>query len=225
MKQPPPPRRHFSSPSRSNRPYQQSSGRGHDSLMDSTGPAGKIRGTAQQILEKYMNLGRDSLSSGDYVMSESFFQYAEHYRRIISVKREEMQERQERQERQAAAASVDSSSEEVPSVTKDITVSSEEKEPSPEVRTDAPLHLSENQKKVTGEGSLDQSLGKGTEVPELPAFLSVPTKQRRTATVSREKNSASSEEVPEKNLKSQPKERGRLTRSKVKPSDTKSLEE
>jgi hypothetical protein len=180
--------------------------------MDSTGPAGKIRGTAQQILEKYMNLGRDSLSSGDYVMSESFFQYAEHYRRIISVKREEMQERQERQERQAAAASVDSSSEEVPSVTKDITVSSEEKEPSPEVRTDAPLHLSENQKKVT-------------EVPELPAFLSVPTKQRRTATVSREKNSASSEEVPEKNLKSQPKERGRLTRSKVKPSDTKSLEE
>jgi hypothetical protein len=45
-----------------------------------------------QIIEKYTNLGRDALSAGDYVMAESFFQHAEHYRRMHSVKKEERPE-------------------------------------------------------------------------------------------------------------------------------------
>ena len=50
---------------------------------ESNGPDVKIRGTAAHIAEKYMSLARDALASGDMVMAESYFQYAEHYNRII----------------------------------------------------------------------------------------------------------------------------------------------
>lgn len=51
--------------------------------FESNGPDVKIRGTAAHIAEKYMSLARDALASGDLVMSESYFQHAEHYNRII----------------------------------------------------------------------------------------------------------------------------------------------
>lgn len=54
--------------------------------FDSSGPEGKVRGTAKQLFEKYAALGHDSMSTGDRVIAESFFQYAEHYRRILSKK-------------------------------------------------------------------------------------------------------------------------------------------
>jgi len=52
---------------------------------DSTGPAGKVRGTAQQVLEKYQALGRDATSAGDRIAAESYFQFAEHYYRIVNT--------------------------------------------------------------------------------------------------------------------------------------------
>jgi len=52
---------------------------------DSNGPAGRVRGTAQQVLEKYQLLGRDAASSGDWIVAESCLQYAEHYYRIVSA--------------------------------------------------------------------------------------------------------------------------------------------
>ncbi len=52
---------------------------------DSTGPAGRVRGTAQQVLEKYQGLGQDALLSGDRIGAESFFQFAEHYYRIVNA--------------------------------------------------------------------------------------------------------------------------------------------
>ncbi|MGF1620769.1 MAG: DUF4167 domain-containing protein [Rhodomicrobiaceae bacterium] len=51
--------------------------------FESNGPDVKIRGTAAQIAEKYMTLARDASSSGDTIMSENYFQHAEHYNRII----------------------------------------------------------------------------------------------------------------------------------------------
>jgi hypothetical protein len=54
-------------------------------VFDSNGPDLRIRGTAQQLFEKYLQLGRDATSSGDRVMAESYFQYAEHYFRIIQA--------------------------------------------------------------------------------------------------------------------------------------------
>lgn len=50
--------------------------------FDSQGPDGKIRGTANQIFEKYMALARDATSSGDRISAEYFYQYADHYYRI-----------------------------------------------------------------------------------------------------------------------------------------------
>jgi hypothetical protein len=52
---------------------------------ESNGPDVKIRGTAQQVAEKYTTLARDAHSSGDRVMAENYLQHAEHYNRIIAT--------------------------------------------------------------------------------------------------------------------------------------------
>ena len=54
-------------------------------VFDSSGPDLRIRGTSQQLFEKYLQLGRDATSVGDRVMAESYFQYAEHYFRILNA--------------------------------------------------------------------------------------------------------------------------------------------
>jgi hypothetical protein len=57
-------------------------GRGN-SNMDSSGPSVKVRGSARQVYDKYLLLARDAKSSGDNILSESYFQHAEHYARIL----------------------------------------------------------------------------------------------------------------------------------------------
>jgi hypothetical protein len=54
-------------------------------VFDSSGPDLRIRGTAQQLFEKYLQLGRDATGAGDRVMAESYFQHAEHYFRILNA--------------------------------------------------------------------------------------------------------------------------------------------
>lgn len=51
---------------------------------DSNGPEVRIRGNAYQIVEKYITLARDASSAGDNVLAESYYQFAEHYQRIIN---------------------------------------------------------------------------------------------------------------------------------------------
>lgn len=63
-------------------------------VFDSSGPDLRIRGTAQQLFEKYLQLGRDASSSGDRVMAESYFQYAEHYFRILNAMAQAVQQGQ-----------------------------------------------------------------------------------------------------------------------------------
>ena len=50
----------------------------------------KIRGSAQQIAEKYATLARDAQSAGDRVMAENYLQHAEHYNRIIAAAQAQM---------------------------------------------------------------------------------------------------------------------------------------
>ncbi len=50
--------------------------------IESNGPEMKVRGTAQQVHEKYLALARDAFSAGDRIAAEGYFQYAEHYHRI-----------------------------------------------------------------------------------------------------------------------------------------------
>jgi hypothetical protein len=57
---------------------------------ESNGPDVKIRGSAQQVADKYTQLARDSHSSGDRVMAENYLQHAEHYNRIIAAAQAQM---------------------------------------------------------------------------------------------------------------------------------------
>lgn len=53
--------------------------------FESTGPDVKIRGSAQQILDKYQQYARDAQSSGDRVNAENYLQHAEHYYRVLAA--------------------------------------------------------------------------------------------------------------------------------------------
>ena len=64
-------------------------------VFDSNGPDMRVRGTAQQLFEKYLQLGRDATSSGDRVMAESYFQHAEHYFRILNAMNQAAQQNQQ----------------------------------------------------------------------------------------------------------------------------------
>ena len=63
-------------------------------VFDSNGPVMRLRGTAQQLFEKYLQLGRDATGAGDRVMAESYFQHAEHYFRILNAMNQAQQQHQ-----------------------------------------------------------------------------------------------------------------------------------
>ncbi|WP_227284039.1 DUF4167 domain-containing protein [Boseongicola sp. H5] len=69
-------------------------------VFDSSGPEGKVRGTPQQIIDKYNQLARDAQLSNDRVATENFQQHAEHYTRMLSEAQREMDARREAQEAQ-----------------------------------------------------------------------------------------------------------------------------
>lgn len=88
---------------RNNRP---SGGNIINRVFDSSGPDGKVRGTPQQIIEKYNQLHRDAQLSGDRVAAENFAQHAEYYTRLLSEAQSEvdrLREEQEEQNRQRQA--------------------------------------------------------------------------------------------------------------------------
>ena len=53
--------------------------------IESSGPDVKVRGTAQQVLERYLALARDATSAGDRVAAEGYYQYADHYHRLANA--------------------------------------------------------------------------------------------------------------------------------------------
>src|ERR1700745_3958236 len=52
---------------------------------ESNGPDVKIRGNAQHVAEKYLQLARDAHTGGDPVAAENYLQHAEHYFRLIAA--------------------------------------------------------------------------------------------------------------------------------------------
>ena len=48
--------------------------------------AGKNNHNAPKLIEKYSNLAREALSSGDKILSENYFQHAEHFIRVLEEK-------------------------------------------------------------------------------------------------------------------------------------------
>ena len=70
-------------------------------VFDSAGPEGKVRGTPQQIIEKYQSLAHDSQLSGDRVSAENFQQHSEHYARLLLEAQKEIAEKAAAQESSA----------------------------------------------------------------------------------------------------------------------------
>ena len=64
--------------------------------FDSNSIAGKISGTALDLIKRYNDLAKDAHSNNDYVTAEIFRQYAEHYRKIVT----EINERKNAREQQ-----------------------------------------------------------------------------------------------------------------------------
>lgn len=86
--------------SRSNKNRNRSVGNIINRVFDSSGPEGKVRGTPQQIIDKYNQLARDSQLSNDRVATENFQQHSEHYVRLLAEAQREMDARREQQDRE-----------------------------------------------------------------------------------------------------------------------------
>lgn len=76
------------------------SGNNMNRVFDSSGPQGKVRGTPQQIIEKYSQLARDATLSNDRVAAENFQQHSEHYTRMHAEAQREIDAKREVQERE-----------------------------------------------------------------------------------------------------------------------------
>jgi len=84
--------------SKSNRP--KTLGNIVNRVFDSSGPEGKVRGTPQQIIEKYQFLARDAQLGNDRVAAENFQQHAEHYTRMLAQAQKEQAAEQEARRQQ-----------------------------------------------------------------------------------------------------------------------------
>ena len=65
--------------------------------FDSVSIAGKVSGTALDLIRRYNDLAKEAQSCGDYVEMEIYRQYAEHYRKIVTDINERRQNRYENQ--------------------------------------------------------------------------------------------------------------------------------
>lgn len=56
-----------------------------NTCLDSSGPAGKLRGTPLQLNEKYAALAKDAATANDMILAEQYRQYADHYMRLQNI--------------------------------------------------------------------------------------------------------------------------------------------
>ncbi|MDA9329457.1 DUF4167 domain-containing protein [bacterium] len=69
-------------------------------VFDSSGPEGRVRGTPQQIIDKYQSLASDAVLAGDRIAHENFLQHSEHYSRLLVVAQKELDAKREQQQKQ-----------------------------------------------------------------------------------------------------------------------------
>ena len=53
-----------------------------NTIFDSTGPCGKLRGTPLQLAEKYQVGAKDAMMQNDIVLAQTCMQFADHYMRL-----------------------------------------------------------------------------------------------------------------------------------------------
>lgn len=83
--------------------------------LESSGPCGKLRGTALQLHEKYLAAAKDALIQNDEVLAETCMQYADHYMHLqnIAIANEMALRPQPRPVEQPQTVLADSTTEEV----------------------------------------------------------------------------------------------------------------
>lgn len=59
----------------------------------------RVRGNAQQLLEKYKGLARDAASAGDRILAEYYMQHADHYHRVLAEFRSRFEDSRPQRER------------------------------------------------------------------------------------------------------------------------------
>ena len=63
---------------------QRRSGSYRSQKLDQSNYSNRPRGSLSKVLEKYMTMAHDANSNGDRVVAENYYQYAEHYQRLIN---------------------------------------------------------------------------------------------------------------------------------------------
>ena len=80
-------------------------GNSRSQSFESNGPDVRVRGNPQQIVEKYLTLARDASSAGDRINAESYYQFAEHYYRVMNAASEQQRQQQQQQQLNAEVVS------------------------------------------------------------------------------------------------------------------------
>ena len=93
--------------SKQNRNNNRSVGNVLNRVFDSSGPEGKVRGTPQQIIDKYNQLARDAQLSNDRVATENFQQHAEHYLRLLANAQKEQEAKREQHDKENRGRNAD----------------------------------------------------------------------------------------------------------------------
>lgn len=80
-----------------------------NTALESTGPCGKLRGTALQLAEKYTAAAKNFFVQNDDVLGQTCLQYADHYMRLqnIAIANEQAMRPQQKQEVPPQAAASD----------------------------------------------------------------------------------------------------------------------
>jgi hypothetical protein len=91
------------------------SGNNANRVYESSGPEGKVRGTPQQIIEKYLSLARDAQTSGHRSVAENVLQHAEHNQGLLAEAVDAGQERNPNQQPSHEQPSQEQPSHEQPS--------------------------------------------------------------------------------------------------------------
>ena len=68
---------------------------GRSSNFDGSSNNNRMRGNAQQLLDKYLLMARDATSTGDRVLAENYFQHADHYFRVVYARLEQQSGRRD----------------------------------------------------------------------------------------------------------------------------------
>ncbi len=107
--------------------------------LESTGPCGKLHGTALQLFEKYQAAAKDALIQNDDVLAETCLQYADHYMHIqnTAIANEQAFRQQQQAQRQPVVVEADTVASPEKAVEENATATSEKEE----VPTDGALKV------------------------------------------------------------------------------------